>query len=77
VGKRNVNVTAVYAESQQSRDKTSLLVVLLVGYALVILLVSLTELIEIPKANFVLALIGIIVSGALVAWTVVIEAGVR
>ncbi len=77
VGKRNVNADAIYADSQQSRDKTSLLVMLLVGYALVILLVSFTELIETPIVNFALALAGIIGSVALVVWTIVIEAGVR
>jgi hypothetical protein len=77
VGKRNVNVAAIYADAQQSRDKTSLLVVLLVGYAVIFLLMSVTELIEVPHINFAIALSGVIGSVALIVWTVVIEAGVR
>lgn len=75
VGKRNVNASAIYADSQASRNKTDQLVVILLLYAVTILVISCSELIESPQVNFGLGTIGIVASLIGVILTVMIEAG--
>ena len=75
VGKRNVDASAIYADSQASRNKTDQLVVILLLYALAILVISCSELIESPQVNFSLGIIGIVASVVGIVLTVMIEAG--
>jgi len=75
VGRHNVDSMAIYADSQASRNKTDQLVVILVLYAVIILIVSCSELIESPQINFGLALFGVVASLVGVVLTVMIEAG--
>jgi hypothetical protein len=75
VGKRNVDASAIYADSQASRNKTDRLVMILLLYAIMILVVSCSELIESPQVNFGLGVVGILASVVGVVLTVMIEAG--
>ena len=75
VGKRNVDASAIYADSQASRNKTDQLVVILLLYAVAILVISCSELIESPQVNFGLGTIGVVASLVGVVLTVMIEAG--
>ncbi|MCX6016468.1 MAG: hypothetical protein NT020_12915 [Chloroflexales bacterium] len=75
VGKRKIDASTIYADSQLSRDKTDRLVVILLLYAITILVVSCSELIESPKANFGIAVAGVLASLIGIVLTVMIEAG--
>ena len=75
VGKRKVDASAIYADSQTSRNKTDRLVMILLLYAIMILVVSCSELIESPQVNFGLGVVGVVASLVGIVLTVMIEAG--
>lgn len=75
VGKRNVDASAIYADSQASRNKTDRLVMILLLYAVAILIVACSELIESPRVNFGLGAIGVVASVVGIVLTIMIEAG--
>lgn len=75
VGKRNVDASAIYADAQASRNKTDRLVMILLLYAVAILIVACSELIESPRVNFGLGAIGVVASVVGIVLTIMIEAG--
>ncbi|MCX6019604.1 MAG: hypothetical protein NTZ50_14100 [Chloroflexi bacterium] len=74
VGRRSTDSGAFLTDSQESRDKTDRMVVFLIGYALVLLVATLSEEMA-PVPATITAVIGIAISVGLIILTNLVEAG--
>lgn len=74
VGRRNTDSASFLSDAQSSRDKTNRLVIFLIGYALVLLLATLSEGFA-PTPAAVTSVIGLLISIGLVVMTAMVEAG--
>jgi len=74
VGRRNTDSGAFLSDAQSSRNKTDQLVVFLIGYALVLLLATLSEEFA-PTPAAITSLFGFLISIGLVVMTTMVEAG--
>jgi hypothetical protein len=74
VGRRNTDSAAFLADAQGSRSKTGVMVLVLIGYALVLLLATLSEEFA-PMPATIVSVFGLLTSIGLTIVTVMVEAG--